>query len=51
MTIARPWVEVVAPGDLARHEAAWRALEARAAEPNVFADYAFLEPALRRLAP
>lgn len=51
MTIPAPWVEVVAPHDLARHETAWRALQARAAEPNVFADYAFLEPALRRLAP
>jgi CelD/BcsL family acetyltransferase involved in cellulose biosynthesis len=37
--------------DLARHEAAWRELAARAAEPNAFAEAAFLLPALARLAP
>lgn len=51
MTISTPWVEIASAGDLARREAAWRALDSRAAEPNVFADYAFVAPAIRRLAP
>ena len=37
--------------DLIGHEAAWRDLAARAAEPNVFAEPDFLLPALARLAP
>jgi CelD/BcsL family acetyltransferase involved in cellulose biosynthesis len=45
------FVEATNPGDLAAHEAAWLALAARAAEPNAFAESAFLIPALARLAP
>ncbi|HYA74144.1 MAG TPA: GNAT family N-acetyltransferase [Roseiarcus sp.] len=44
-------VEAPDPHDLARCEAAWLNLAARAAEPNVFAESAFLMPALLRLAP
>lgn len=46
-----PFVETPDPHDLARCEAAWLDLAARAAEPNVFAEGAFLVPALLRLAP
>jgi CelD/BcsL family acetyltransferase involved in cellulose biosynthesis len=45
------FVEAVDLDSLARYEPAWRALSARAAEPNVFAEPGFLLPALRRLAP
>lgn len=45
------FVETPGLSDLARHEAAWRDLAARAAEPNVFAEAAFLIPALTHLAP
>jgi CelD/BcsL family acetyltransferase involved in cellulose biosynthesis len=45
------FVETPDPHDLARCEAAWLDLTARAAEPNVFAESAFVIPALLRLAP
>jgi CelD/BcsL family acetyltransferase involved in cellulose biosynthesis len=45
------FVETPGPRDLARYEAAWLDLAARAAEPNVFAESAFVIPALVRLAP
>lgn len=51
MSIDATWVEIASVDELARRQAAWRALVDRAAEPNVFADPAFLLPALRRLAP
>lgn len=41
--------EAPALPDLARHEAAWLDLADRAAEPNAFADSAFIIPALERL--
>jgi len=44
-------VETADPRDLERLAAAWDDLSARAAEPNAFADRAFLAPALARLAP
>ena len=44
---AAAFVETPDPRDLARCEAAWLDLAARAAEPNVFAESAFLIPALR----
>jgi CelD/BcsL family acetyltransferase involved in cellulose biosynthesis len=44
------FVETPALPDLARHEAAWLDLADRAAEPNAFADSAFIIPALERLA-
>ena len=45
------FVETPDPRELARHEAAWLDLAARAAEPNPFAECAFVIPALLRLAP
>jgi CelD/BcsL family acetyltransferase involved in cellulose biosynthesis len=45
------FVETPDLAGLARCEAAWRELAARAAEPNVFAESAFVIPALTRLAP
>ncbi len=45
------FVETPDLSGLARCEAAWRDLAARAAEPNVFAESAFVIPALTRLAP
>jgi CelD/BcsL family acetyltransferase involved in cellulose biosynthesis len=45
------FVETPESSDLAAHEAAWLDLAARAAEPNAFAESAFLIPALARLAP
>ncbi len=46
-----PFVETPNPRDLAGREAAWLDLTARAAEPNAFAEAAFVIPALLRLAP
>jgi CelD/BcsL family acetyltransferase involved in cellulose biosynthesis len=43
-------VEAITPADAALREDAWRDLCARALEPNVFAEPAFLVPALRHLA-
>ncbi|MGO4869912.1 MAG: GNAT family N-acetyltransferase [Roseiarcus sp.] len=48
---AAVFVETPDPRDLARCEAAWLDLAARATQPNVFAESAFLIPALVRLAP
>ena len=45
------FVETPDASELVRCEAAWRDLAARAAEPNVFAESAFVIPALTRLAP
>jgi CelD/BcsL family acetyltransferase involved in cellulose biosynthesis len=45
------FVETPNPRDLTRYEAAWLGLAARATQPNVFAESAFLMPALARLAP
>ena len=42
-----PFVETATSDDLARREAEWRDLASRAAEPNAFAESAFLLPALR----
>ena len=46
-----PFVETPPLSDLAGREAAWLDLTARAAEPNAFAEAAFVIPALLRLAP
>jgi len=45
------FVETPPPSELARFEAAWLDLAARAAGPNAFAEPAFVIPALSRLAP
>jgi CelD/BcsL family acetyltransferase involved in cellulose biosynthesis len=51
VSVALAFVEAVSIEDLSRHEPAWRDLAGRAAEPNPFAESAFLTPSLRHLAP
>ncbi len=51
MTTGAPFAEFASLDELARREAEWAALGERALESNVFAQSAFLLPALKHLAP